>query len=480
MPSTRGRTWWLERAAHDIPICAVHCKRMTSTTSLQKYRFWCDTEQVYVFAWASEGNPPDHCPNDNTHLIDFEQAVVVEKVEKNATSVSNLPLTPYDRVLVSNETVVIDVKPGNGLSNLRDSWKVQGGGSVTNEHGEPHYVLRTSGAGDASEFRTVERGPYVSGLCSEAGIGGRLGNMPSGDQRVLFGAYDSEYGDGFVFEISANGLAALVLSGGEEVHRAHSNEFNVDPLDGTGPSRLVLDPSRGYVWTIRYTSYGYGVVEFSVAAENINLEQHLVPLHRFYAKNRPSVACPYLPIHAGIMSPTAEIPLTVYITGRKLSVLGSYDPDLRDTCITHIQDAPSLGLESQSSDDVATLFAVRRRPLTTPIPVHTAGIDVWSDSAKPVLIELVLAPYIEAADVDWTDIPGVVATESMLQCVTGKSASNVVPHPERSIVVWKGFAHTVPQQAVAVASLPDNQLLMVRAPGIAGNATFVLRMKECW
>ena len=464
-----------------------------STTSLHRYRLWCETEQQTVFVWAGGDDVPEHCPNDLSHTIDPNGIVIVESIEKNATDVSNLPLTPFDRVLVSEETVVVDCKPGMGLSDLRDRVVTKGNASVSSAVGAPEYTFQLDGAGSSATLRTVERGSYVSGLCAEVGIGGRLGTMPVGDQHVRFGAYDDVSGNGYFFEITAPGLSVVVMKDGTETHRAWFSEFNIDQMDGTGPSRLVLDPSRGYVWTIRYVCFGYGCVEFAIAAENIDLKQHVVPMHRYYARKRPSTSCAYLPMYVSISSPTATEPLSCYVTGRKHAVLGKHEPDTRDTC------ACGNGTTSATQGVWAALFAVRRKPACF-APVTIASIDCWASGdssmmqmsdATPVFVEIISCPRssASASQSSWGDVDGVGGAETALEyCANASDINNELdqsPSPQKC-VLWRGYAHSVLRTTDIHAIVAEDRIVAVRTKSTTSNAqggrkvSACLRVQESW
>ena len=43
-----------------------------------------------------------------------------------------------------------------------------------------------------------------------------------------------------------------------------SSSFNIDKLDGTGPSRLILDPQKGNVYQIGFQYLGFGNAKFQI------------------------------------------------------------------------------------------------------------------------------------------------------------------------------------------------------------------------
>jgi len=475
---------------------------MESSLVLKRYRIWCVTDSKYVFAWSAT-DAPHVCPDSESHEVDASRPVVVETLSREQTSIANLPVTPYDRLLCGEETVVIDVKPGIALSRLRDRVDLGGSGMVTCGRGAASYRIEVFSPGDHAELRTLERGPYVSGLCSESGVGGRLLSFPQADQVVTFGAYDSVAGDGFLFEISATGLAVLAKNDGVETMRTSFQNFNVDSMDGNGPSRLVLDRTRGYVWTIKYTSYGYGQVEFSVAAENIDLQQHLVPLHRYYARDRPSTACAYLPVCARIDYGASEAePLAIEVTGRKHSVLGKYDPDVRDTCVARserITDLLAAAGDGTQNETVVTVFAIRRRPGELVVPVQAAELElcVGNDVYRPIMFELVTINPREANAVDqctWTSVPGIPEAESVLQYTTSCTsdlcvcADTSAVSTNATIVLWRGFVYNIPRIVHIDAAVAEDEVMAIRmiwpsdadAPPSECFAAVSLRTKEVW
>jgi len=466
---------------------------MDSTSELKRYRIWCMTDEKYVYAWSAL-DAPRTCPDSTSHEVDASRPVVVETVARSMTSVSNLPITPYDRLLCGEENIVLDVKPGIALSRLRDRVDVAGTGAVTCARGAASYHLEVSAPGDHAELRTLERGPYVSGLCSESGVGGRLLGFPQGDQIVTFGAYDSSIGDGFLFEISAKGLSVIAKNDGVEIMRTWFRDFNVDPMDGSGPSKLVLDRTRGYVWTIRYTSYGYGQVEFSVAAENIDLQQHLVPVHRYYARDRPSTACAFLPVCARVDFGQSDAePLAIEVTGRKHSVLGKYEPDARSTCVSRSDRLVDMieSADAQEGNSIAALFSLRRRPGELVVPIHAEELEICvsGEISRPVLFEMVTVNPRDPSVVgscEWTRIPGVPASESVLQYST--SCSDAGSTDESAIVLWRGYVHSIPRIARVHACVAEDEILAVRMiwpigvdpPPVGSFAAVTLRCREVW
>lgn len=58
--------------------------------------------------------------------------------------------------------------------------------------------------------------------------------------------------------------------------RVHQEDFNIDPLDGTGPSGYVLDGSKMQMLGIEYSWYGAGYAQWMIRGQN----GQMIPCHR--------------------------------------------------------------------------------------------------------------------------------------------------------------------------------------------------------
>lgn len=70
------------------------------------------------------------------------------------------------------------------------------------------------------------------------------------------------------YSISGGGIAGTfsrVVEGQNQTNNfIPSSSFNIDKLDGTGPSRLILDPQKGNVYQIGFQYLGFGNAKFQI------------------------------------------------------------------------------------------------------------------------------------------------------------------------------------------------------------------------
>ena len=153
---------------------------------------------------------------------------------------------------------------------------------------------------------------------------------PTGSQVVRWGVYDDQNGLFFGQNV-ANGIFVAIRRAGVDTIIPQTS-WNVDPLDGTGPSGATLSLSKGNIFQIVFTWYGYGVIEFRVVIPDpTTLAQEVITVHRFSPTGETSLADPNLPVRAEISNGGTATALNLFVGGRQYSILGNYSPVFRVT-----------------------------------------------------------------------------------------------------------------------------------------------------
>lgn len=392
---------------------------------MNRYSVRCETEGRDVHVWAE--TPPTTCPNNAAHTIDPTLTRVVDIVASSSNVISNLPLTPFDRLLTSEETIILEIKPGLGVSKLRDTTHIAGDSEVRCEIGAAEYTLATTGPNGVAMLRTAERGRYVSGLAAEVGIGGHLMAPLGPGQSLKFGLFDDN--NGFYFEILYWELFVVILKDGVQT-RINRTDFNIDKMDGTGTSRIELDPFKGYIWMIRFSWYGYGIVEFAISAEDPFKEQHIYPMHRYYSKVHASVSMPNLPITVKLESGSecaAAAQCAAHITGRKYSVLGNFTPMTRAGSVYTIRSP--IG----DANTATPVFSIRRKQGYLSAPVTLDALEAYAELTT-VIVQIRTGMTLTGAV--WGTAPNATATETSVEYDDSATAAT------GGILLYQGFART--------------------------------------
>lgn len=237
-----------------------------------------------------------------------------------------------------------------------------------------------SDAGDEAIRQTKRVQRYVPGRQNELSAALLFGTPVTGIRR-RFGLFDVN--DGAFFEDGGDGTYYCVIrrktvSGPVEVRVAREN-WNVDKLDGTGPSGIVADPTAIQLISVEYEWYGAGQVEF-----NFIINNNKFPVHRFNHAN-------YIPT---TWSSTASLPIRIELT------------NIAGTAGTHTF---YQGSHSLSAEGTAAIIG-RQRTISTPV---TGKILTTANTFYPVvairlksteLNSVIIPDAFSAATLDNTNI----------------------------------------------------------------------------
>lgn len=150
-------------------------------------------------------------------------------------------------------------------------------------------------AGDeiVRQTRSVVR--YTPGRSNEVSLS-HIFTEPTVGVRRRTGVFNEE--NGAFFEDGGDGTYYVVLrrmtSSGVVETRTPREEWDIDKLDGTGPSGIVADPSAIQLMVIEYEWYGAGHVEFKFVIGN-----NAIPVHQYDTANfekQPWASTPFLPV----------------------------------------------------------------------------------------------------------------------------------------------------------------------------------------
>ncbi len=118
----------------------------------------------------------------------------------------------------------------------------------------------------------------------------------SGSKQII-GFGDDQ--DGFFFGYNGSSFGILRRQAGVENWTAQT-AWNIDKMDGTGPSGMILDQTKGNVYQISFQWLGYGAIDFAIEKASTGT---FAPVHQIKYANAntlPSIMNPSLPLTARI------------------------------------------------------------------------------------------------------------------------------------------------------------------------------------
>jgi len=384
----------------------------------------------------------------------------------------------------SQHLTVLDLRSAFGLSVLRDRVDTSGDASVSNTLGAPEYVLRVGpNQGDSASLRSVERGRYLAGSNSEVNIAVRLETSGiSPGQEVRFGYFDDD--NGFFFQYDSVGLAVVIRKDGQDT-LVYSPDWNVDRLDGTGPSNFALDLARGTVYQVVYRWFGYGTAVFKVLVTR-NRTQFLQTVHQFARPAGPALSNPNLPISASIVNKEGgATERRMFVIERQLNLVGpgarvtSANP--RITTINRVDASVDRGL------GFVSVMNVRRKAGYVGKSVRIVGLDF--DVDEDCIFQVRVNADVGEA-ITFESIEDIDPSETSLEADVSSGLETTV---QRGVVIFAGLALAkgtmTPPSFSAQAPrlleyvLEEDQVFSLCLRSYKANvarATFAARFSEDW
>lgn len=282
--------------------------------------------------------------------------------------------------------IVLDVSAFPPSSIFRDRIITSGDGKVEKNASEPHYLMEISPSGGSASLFTSERGRYVTGAHSQADVavrfapGSSLPDIRGSNKRAFFGYFDDQ--NGFYFLVDGDGMGVGVRKNGTDT-RIDRRDWNIDPLNGGGPSGVNLDLTRSHVYGVRYEWFGSGSIRFQVLVSDSRSE-FFQTVHQY---NRQSgsvnVANPNLPItvrveNLNVSDPSKETPFVLFVSERRFALTGAADI-IRNPKSARLTSVTRITKEIDKADGFVPLVSVRKKAGFADIPVRVMGLDLTAD-----------------------------------------------------------------------------------------------------
>ena len=282
--------------------------------------------------------------------------------------------TTFGELRVANRTNLIDIKSIFGISDLRDDVITSNGGTITNQIGvdSEYELVTTTDPLSNAKLQTKTKGRYVAGIEAEVGIAIRVcTNIPIGNGFNMWGYYDDKDGYGFIY--NKDGLSIFIRKGGVD-NIIHSNNFNVNnDLTNLNNNGISINFSKGNIYNIAISWYGYGDIIYIININNIRYV-----LHKYTVTSGTSCNNPILPLTIEVNNNNSPEALDLCVAGRQFSHMGSYNPMFRLTPIIVIGKTIPV-TNSGSTDNYTPIISIRKKLNNRAAPLLIDSIEVLTD-----------------------------------------------------------------------------------------------------
>ena len=322
----------------------------------------------------------------------------------------------FGRLRVSNPTDRFNSQfEYNALPLLWETVLVAGG-TATHLPNESAVRLRvTTVSGDKVTRQSRRYIRYQPGKSQFIVMTGVLGAAKANVSRRL-GYFDDE--NGFYFDQSDTDIGVVhreFTSGAVVNHRFEQSAWNLDKLDGTGPSGVTLDFTMSQIFVIDLEWLGVGRIRYG-----FNIAGVIIYCHEVLHAN--DLTTPH--------TTTANLPLRYEITNTGTAASNS---DLLQICQTVISEggfSDESGLIGSASNGITAISVTTRRPILSIRPKATfnsitnrgevipLGVSVFT-GAQNVFWELVYDGALTGASYASTNANSIVERDIAATAISG-------------------------------------------------------------
>lgn len=279
-------------------------------------------------------------------------------------------LDSFGRNRVSNPVTLFDCQFHYDTQPLLWETVTVTGGSATHVPARAAVDMALTTANAASVVRQTRRYfRYQPGKSQLIMMTGVMGAAKAG-VRQRIGYFDAA--NGLFFEGTSEGLSVVVrssTSGSPSDTHISQSSWNIDPLNGTGPSGIMLDLSKTQIFLIDFEWLGVGTVRYGFVINGIIYYVHA-------QNNANSLTTVYMS--------TANLPLRYEITNTSETASGTTLSQICSTVISEGGFESERGLVFSANVGVTPISVTSRQPVLTIRPKTTLNSIAVRGSIIPL------------------------------------------------------------------------------------------------
>lgn len=384
-------------------------------------------------------------------------------------------LDAFGRFRVSQPFNSFDMQFNYDLQDLFFEKVATGGGDVTHIANSSAARLTTGGTTDTHGvvFQTQQYFRYQPAKSNFAAwtciLGAKTANV-----RKRIGPFDAA--NGFYFEQDGSNLKIVrrtKTSGSVVDNAVNQSSWNLDVLDGTGPSGITLDESKDNIFIIDYQALYAGRIRYG-----FDFGGQITYCHReVYANTAtvPFLTNANLPFRAEIFNTSTAAGATTFdFTCVGLASEGGFNP-------LGIRHSINTGSTGESLTTIEPVLSIRPKLLFNSITnrgqVLPLEVNVLS-TAEPVLVELHYKPSLTGASFASADADSTVEFDVAATALTGGhivSSFHVAAASQGNKLLPDAASKSLMSKQTLNLDIAGNvaDILTIAVTSLTGNATDV-------
>lgn len=333
----------------------------------------------------------------------------------------------FGRLRVSNPQTLFDSKQLHDKGSLWWDESITQGSTATratstHSTANAEVSMYVGGNGDIVIRQTKQRFNYQPGKSQMVALTGLLPTGTGVTARV--GAFDAN--NGLFFQVSGSTLSVVKRKATNDTAVAQS-AWNLDKLDGSGPSGLAIDLTKTQIFVIDYEWLGVGRVRFGVYVEG-----RPVYCHEFTHTNDITsvyMATPNLPIRYELRTTSAAATMS-HICSTVVSEGGHQ-------AFGTLRAAGTGGthLDANTADTIYALLGIRLKTTHLDASVKPEALSVIAETGTDFEWMLGVNPTVAASSVfTYADQPN-----SPVQMAKGVTANTISSSTTFTAIMAGGF-----------------------------------------
>ena len=374
--------------------------------------------------------------------------------------------SPFNEQLTAERTPIIQINGSYDISELRDAIIEEGTAEVSSLDSE--YKLQINNAGDKAAMTSASRGRYTPGCASEVGVGLRFQEEITGDTELYWGYFDLDEDnniyDGVVFGQDIDGTFVALYNEGVEEYKEYQKNWNIN---------RNVDLTEGNVFQIRFTYYGYGLIEWRVlSSETGSSKQTVKTLHTYRPQGIPALSNSNLRVGVMIYSTNDTNQYSAYLSGRQFSIIGK--ANFKQRSVPHLVEEVSV-----PTTDYVPLMTFRKKADSRPVPISVQEHSIKTDNDLYLL-------WVARVDLDdddnWITPTGATASETALEVNDDATTADLTNALKLNQYQALGGNRNVRSLAndINLTDIPDeyNICLLAKASNQTATVTAIGKMTE--
>jgi hypothetical protein len=400
----------LEKASNSNVYLGTHAERLASTSNQwtnSDVFVEMDEELVYIFFAG------------RWFLMGTQDVNILTIPDVSIQSSDSPSVDAFGRWRVSNPITLFDSKLLYDKAPLFWSEKLIGLAASGHSVADSMVTMTVMGNGDTAVRQTKTRMNYQPGK-SQLVMMTTVFGSPSAATTKRVGAFDAN--NGLFFEYQNDTIYCVRRKGGVDTKTADA-DWNLDKLDGTGPSGVVVDWTKSHIIAMDYEWLGVGRVRYGLVIDGL-----IIYVHQYLNANNfdsTYIATPNLALRYEISSSGGAGSL-VHICSSVISEGGS-----EDNGVIRATSTGNAHLDANVAGTVYGIIGVRLKSTSfdaTVKPISLSMIATTNDNFEWLLC---INPTV-AGSVSWGNY-----SNSVLQVAYGATA-NVVS--DTGTLIGTGFA----------------------------------------